>query len=339
MREALEFLASDKGQEMYAEQNNEYPVKPDVPRPSARQGLGRLSRPTRSRSTRSPAPQAGERARRQGRLRRGAGLLSWPQVTADTIPKGARAPFSRFKEHRLPAPARCCGASPSSFPLLALIALSLSGGGADWPHLARNVLPVAFKTTAFVMVGVGPSPPAWASSPPGSPPIMYFPGRRILTWALVLPLAVPTYLAAYAYAEFFTFTGPAQSLIRALFGFKTSRDYWFPDIRSLWGAVVILSFVLYPYVYLTARAAFLMQGRNAPRWRARWATRRPRFLPGAAADGRPAIIIGVTLALMETLNDIGAVEFLGVRTLTSPSIRPGSTRTASMARRRSPASC
>ncbi|MGO4833590.1 ABC transporter permease, partial [Rhizobiaceae sp. 2RAB30] len=144
-----------------------------------------------------------------------------------------------------------------------------------------------------------------------------FPLRRILAWALVLPLAIPPYLAAYAFAEFFHFTGPVQGAIRAVFGFTSARDYWFPDIRSTAGAAFVLSCVLYPYVYLTSRIVFLMQGRNIADV-ARTLGARPAkvfwriLLPVA----RPAIVAGITLVLMETINDIGASEYLGVRTLT-----------------------
>ncbi len=203
-------------------------------------------------------------------------------------------------------------------PLLALIALSLSGGGADWAHLARNVLPVSIRITALVMAGVTLLTASMGIIPAWLTAYYDFPGRRVLAWALVLPLAVPTYLAAYAYGEFFTFTGPAQTLLRAIFGLHSARDYWFPDVRSLWGAVMVLSFVLYPYVYLTARASFLMQGRNATDVaRTLGASPARAFFQVLLPMARPAIIIGVTLALMETMNDIGAVEFLGVKTLTS----------------------
>lgn len=239
-------------------------------------------------------------------------------MTADSIQKGRSRPFFAFREHRGLTIGAMLTALCVLVPLLALIVLSFSGGGADWPHLARNVLPVALKTTVMVMAGVALLTASMGIIPAWLTAYYEFPGRRIFAWALVLPLAVPTYLAAYAYAEFFTFTGPAQSLIRAVFGFKTSRDYWFPDIRSLWGAVVILSFVLYPYVYLTTRAAFLMQGRNATDVaRTLGASPARAFFRVMLPMARPAIIVGVTLALMETLNDVGAVEFLGVKTLTS----------------------
>jgi iron(III) transport system permease protein len=133
----------------------------------------------------------------------------------------------------------------------------------------------------------------------------------------VLPLAVPPYVAAYCFTEFLHFTGPVQGAIRVLFGFRSSREYWFPDVRSLPGAILILSLTLYPYVFLTVRAVFLAQGP---------AIREAAAILGASKAqslrlvllplARPAIATGVALALMEALNDIGAVEALGVRTVT-----------------------
>ena len=203
-------------------------------------------------------------------------------------------------------------------PVISLALIAFSGSGEDWPHLARNVVPVAVRTTLVLsaltsvgtaLVGVAA---AWAI-------VAYdFPGRRVLSWALVLPLAVPPYLAAYAFGEFFLYSGPVQTFWRSLFGFTTSRDYWFPDVRSVGGAALVMTAVLYPYVYLTSRVVFLMQGRNladaartlgAPPGRVLFRV----LLPVA----RPAIVAGVALVLMETLNDIGAAEYLGVRTMTS----------------------
>ena len=239
-------------------------------------------------------------------------------MKAAILKEGRPRPFIAFEEHRFLRTGALLAGLAVLVPLLALVILSFSGGGADWAHLTRNVLPVALRTTAAVMAGVALLTASMGIIPAWLTAYYEFPGRRILIWALVLPLAVPTYLAAYAYAEFFTYAGPAQSLIRHLFGFKTSRDYWFPDIRSLWGCVVILSLVLYPYVYLTTRAAFLMQGRNATDVaRTLGASPLRAFFQVLLPMARPAIIIGVTLALMETLNDVGAVEFLGVKTLTS----------------------
>ena len=127
----------------------------------------------------------------------------------------------------------------------------------------------------------------------------------------------PPYLAAYAFGEFFHYSGPVQGLVRALFGFQTIHDYWFPDIRSTGGAAFVMASVLYPYVYLTTRVVFLMQGRNiADVARTLGATRSKVFWRVLLPVARPAIVAGVALVLMEAINDIGASEYLGVRTLT-----------------------
>ncbi|MDQ2633108.1 MAG: iron ABC transporter permease [Pseudomonadota bacterium] len=202
-------------------------------------------------------------------------------------------------------------------PILSLAYVALSGTGKDWPHLARNVLPGASVTTIWLMAMV-----ALATSVAGVASawmvVAYeFPLRRTLAWALVLPLAVPPYLAAYAFGEFFEYSGPVQGAVRTLFGFQTARDYWFPDIRTTSGCALVLSSVLYPYVYLTTRIVFLMQGRNIADV-ARTLGARPAkvFWRVLLPVARPAIVAGVALVLMETINDIGAAEYLGVRTLT-----------------------
>lgn len=202
-------------------------------------------------------------------------------------------------------------------PVLALASIALTGSGGDWPHLVTNVLPGATWTTLLLLllvaVGTGTMGVASAWLVVG----YEFPLRRLFAWALVLPLAIPPYLAAYAFAEFFHFTGPVQGALRWLFGFTGPRDYWFPDIRSTPGAAVVLSCVLYPYVYLTSRIVFLMQGRNiADVARTLGAKPAKVFWRILLPVARPAIVAGVTLVLMETINDIGASEYLGVRTLT-----------------------
>jgi len=144
-----------------------------------------------------------------------------------------------------------------------------------------------------------------------------FPGRRVLEWALLLPMAMPAYVMAYAYTDFLQFAGPVQSSLRAWTGWGPG-DYWFPDVRSLTGAVAMLAFVLYPYVYLLARAAFLEQSESM-REVARisgygpWGT----FLRVALPLARPGIVAGTALALMETLADFGTVAYFGVHTFTT----------------------
>ncbi|WP_173935008.1 iron ABC transporter permease [Chelativorans sp. Marseille-P2723] len=223
----------------------------------------------------------------------------------------------RRQRHPLAFTLAAIAAAVVLLPIVTVIIVALSGSGADWPHLARYVLPrsalITFWMLALVSVGAGVVGVgcAWLV-------VAYdFPGRRILSWALVLPLAVPPYLAAYAFAEFLDFVGPVQSTIRALFGFERPGDYWFPDIRSTIGAAIVMVAVTYPYVYLTVRVVFLMQGRNiADVARTLGAAPSRVFRRILLPVARPAIAAGLSLALMETLNDIGAVQHLGVRTLT-----------------------
>ena len=202
-------------------------------------------------------------------------------------------------------------------PIAVVVAIALSGDGSDWPHLARNVLPQSTATTLWLLVLVAAGTASMGVTSAWMVIAYDFPLRRLLAWMLVLPLAVPPYLAAYAFAEFLHFSGPVQSAFRAVTGFATPRDYWFPEIRSTYGAAFVLSMVLYPYVYLTSRVVFIMQGRNigdaartlgAAPLKVLWTI----LLPVA----RPAIVAGVALVLMETLNDIGASKYLGVPTLT-----------------------
>lgn len=202
-------------------------------------------------------------------------------------------------------------------PIAVVVAIALSGSGADWPHLARNVLPHSTGTTIWLLALVAAGTASIGVTSAWMVVAYDFPLRRTLAWMLVLPLAVPPYLAAYAFAELFHFTGPVQGALRTLFGFETPRDYWFPEIRSTEGAALVLSMVLYPYVYLTSRVVFIMQGRNIgdvarTLGAAPLKVLRTVLLPVA----RPAIVAGVALVLMETLNDIGASKYLGVQTLT-----------------------
>jgi iron(III) transport system permease protein len=145
-----------------------------------------------------------------------------------------------------------------------------------------------------------------------------FPGRNILDRLLVVPLAVPTYIVAYCYVDLLDYAGPVQSALRHVFAWHTPRDYWFPHIRSLGGAVFLLSSVLYPYVYLAARASFVQQSICVLEV-ARTLGRTPfgAFIHVALPLARPALVAGVALVLMECLNDLGAVQHLGVQTLSS----------------------
>jgi len=204
-----------------------------------------------------------------------------------------------------------------ALPLATIVVLSLDVRESVWPHLVRTVLPGALADTGLLLLGVGVltlgigTGTAWLTT-------MYrFPGRGVLDRLLVLPLAMPTYIIAYAWVELLDYTGPIQGALRAVFGWHTVKDYWFPEVRSLTGAVLILSAVLYPYVYLSARASFVQQSvcvLEVARTLGR--TSAGTFWSVALPLARPALAAGVALALMECLNDLGAVQYLGVSTLT-----------------------
>ncbi|WP_123193593.1 ABC transporter permease [Pannonibacter phragmitetus] len=202
-------------------------------------------------------------------------------------------------------------------PVAALFLMALESSGGNWSHLFSTVLPRALQTTALLLLGVGILTGVTGVITAWLVTMCRFPGRRLFDWALLIPLAVPTYIIAFAYVDVMAYSGPVQSTVRAIFGFRTARDYWFPEIRSLGGAIFVMSAVLYPYVYLSARASFLLQSASAlDVGRTLGAGPLRLFLRVALPLSRPAIAAGIALALMECLNDIGAVTFFGVRTLT-----------------------
>ena len=202
---------------------------------------------------------------------------------------------------------------------VASVGLNLFAGGTSetWAHLSATVLPEYIANSLWLCLGVGLGvgivgvTTAWLTA------MHDFPGRRFFEWALVLPLAVPAYVMAYVYTDFLQFVGPLQTLLRDTFGWEHG-DYWFPDIRTLPGAMLMFVCVLYPYVYLLARTAFLERASGmleAARtlgmgpWRAFFAVSLPL--------ARPAIVAGVALALMETLADYGTVAYFAVNTFTT----------------------
>lgn len=202
-------------------------------------------------------------------------------------------------------------------PVLALILIAMEGSGDLWPHLATYVLPHALQQTALLLGGVGLLTVIIGAGTAWLVTACRFPGRGFFDWALLLPLAVPTYIVAFAYLDVLHPIGPIQTALRAMLGITDVRGLHFPDVRSLPGCILLLSFVLYPYVYLPARALFLMQSASAlEAARTLGASGAGTFFRVALPLARPAIVIGATLAMLEALNDIGASEFLGVRTLT-----------------------
>ncbi len=204
-----------------------------------------------------------------------------------------------------------------ALPVLVVLAHVLLPTDGIWQHLASTVLPRYLTNTLILVVVVGLGTLVIGTGTAWLVVMCRFPGKRLFEWALLLPLAVPTYVIAYAYTDFLQFSGPLQSWLRDSFGWEYG-DYYFPAIRSIGGAATLITMVLYPYVYLLARAAFLEQsvcvldvGRTLGQgpWRL--------FARVAVPLARPAIVGGVSLALMETLNEFGAVQYFGVDTFTT----------------------
>ena len=209
-------------------------------------------------------------------------------------------------------------AALAALPVVAVLGLGLAPGhGEVWAHLAATVLPGflinTFALVALVGAGVafGGTVTAWLITN------RRFPGDRFFEWALLLPLAMPAYVMAYAYTDWLDYAGPVQAALRNAFGFSRA-DYWFPDVRSLGGAVAMFIAVLYPYVYLLARTAFLERPASlVEAARTMGLDARRAFWRVDLPLARPAIAGGIALALMETLADYGTVAYFAVDTFTT----------------------
>jgi iron(III) transport system permease protein len=199
-------------------------------------------------------------------------------------------------------------------PIFAVFFAASGDSGGLWSHLFETVLPHYVANTLILMIGVGAISLAFGVSSAWVVVRYDFAGCRTLEWMLLLPAAVPGYLIAYTYTDFLEFAGPIQGVIRDIFGWKSARDYWFPEIRSMGGAMLVIGAVLYPYVYMMARAAFLLT--PASLFEASALTGRNLFWSIGLPLARPAIVAGLALVMMETISDFGTVEFFAIETLT-----------------------
>ncbi len=230
-------------------------------------------------------------------------------------------------QHTSPGPARALAplflallcAAAVLFPLLGVLAsfTDLHASLDTLQHLAGTVIPRAALETGMLvgLVAVGVivlgSTSAWLVA------AYDFPGRRFFEWALLVPLAMPAYIVAYAYTDFLQFSGPVQSLLRASVGWQRG-DYWFPEIRSVPGAAFVFTVSLYPYVYLLARTAFLARTASmADAARSLGLTPLRSWLHVNLPMARPAVAAGAVLALMETVADYGAASYFGLQTFTT----------------------
>ncbi|MFP3978692.1 MULTISPECIES: ABC transporter permease [Marinobacter] len=205
-----------------------------------------------------------------------------------------------------------------ALPVLTVIFLAFFPEENIWPHLLDTTLPRYLVTTIKLMAGVGAITlviglaTAWAVT------MCEFPGRKFFEWAMLLPFAVPAYVIAYVYTSLLDYAGPVQGALRDVFGWTSAADYWFPEIRSLEGATLMIGLVLYPYVYLLARAAFLEQSPSLfAVSRSLGHSALSTFFKVVLPIARPAVAVGLSLVLMETLNDFGTVDFFAVQTLTA----------------------
>ena len=205
-----------------------------------------------------------------------------------------------------------------AIPVLFVVLGLFNWQGEIWQQLVETVLADYILNSLWLMVGVGAGVLILGVGTAWLVTMGRFPGSRWLEWALLLPLSAPAYLLAYSYSNLLDYYGPVQSWLRPLFGWESATDYWFPNIRSLWGAIAMLVLVLYPYVYLLARLAFLEQGIcTLEASRSLGCNPWQSFYRVALPLARPAIAAGLALVLMETLNDFGTVQYFGVNTFTT----------------------
>ena len=202
-------------------------------------------------------------------------------------------------------------------PLLGVLANLAAPRSGALAHLAATILPEILSNPLALVLTVGVATAIVGVATSWLVTMCRFPGSHLLEWALLLPLAMPAYIIGYAYTDFLAFAGPRHSGLRALFGWRRG-DYWFPDLHSVGGVGAMFTLVLYPYVYLLARAAFLEQSvcvleasrvLGSTPWRS--------FTRVALPLARPAVASGVALALMEALADFGTVQYFGIQTFTT----------------------
>jgi iron(III) transport system permease protein len=203
-------------------------------------------------------------------------------------------------------------------PIVSVIFIALRPSEDIWQHLISTTLPRYLTNTAILTLGTGFLAGAVGTGAAWLVTMYRFPLSRLIEWLLLLPLAIPAYIGAYALVDFLEYSGPVQTALRAGFGWSNSRDYWFPQIRSHWAAIVVLTAALYPYVYMLARAAFREQsGGSYEVARALGSGPWALFWRVGLPLARPAIAAGTAIVMMETVNDFGVVDFFAIQTLTT----------------------
>ena len=199
-------------------------------------------------------------------------------------------------------------------PIVAVLLTAVGDSGGLWEHLYETVLGRYVANTLILMVGVGLLAIGFGVSSAWVINRYDFLGRRVLEWMLLLPAAIPAYIIAYTYTDFFEYAGPLQSALRHMFSWQSRGDYWFPEIRSLGGAMLVMSSVLYPYIYMVTRIAFRLT--PASLFEIALVHNQSQFWKVGLPLARPAIMAGLALVLMEVVSDFGTVEFFAIETIT-----------------------
>ncbi len=235
-----------------------------------------------------------------------------PNATANQDYKNVPAPGAH-----LPWAIALLGVALLALPIVGLIAAAFEpGAGSAWSGFLAQVLPGYVWNSLVLALGVAAGTIALGTGAAWIIERYDFVGRNTLAWALMLPLAIPAYVSAYAVTDFLAFAGPLQTGLRAAFSWQKA-DYWFPDFFSLGGAIVLFSLALYPYVYFLARDAFAERGLQlVDAARTLGLSPKQAWWRVALPVARPAVIGGALLAVMETLADYGAVSYLNIETFT-----------------------
>ncbi len=199
-------------------------------------------------------------------------------------------------------------------PVAALLLAAFGDSGGLWGHLVDTVLATYVTNTLLLMGGVGSVAMVFGVSSAWVISRYDFAGRDMLEWMLLLPAAIPAYIIAYCYTDFFEYAGPVQSALRAAFGWQSPRDYFFPEIRSVGGAVLVMASVLYPYIYMVTRIAFRLT--PASLFEIALVHNKSQFWHVGLPLARPAIVAGLALVMMEVVSDFGTVEYFAVQTIT-----------------------
>ena len=199
-------------------------------------------------------------------------------------------------------------------PIVAVMLTAVGDSGGLWEHLYETVLSRYVFNTLTLMMGVGFLAVGFGVSSAWVINRYDFLGRRVLEWMLLLPAAIPAYIIAYTYTEFFEYAGPVQSILRHFFGWQNRGDYWFPEIRSLGGAMLVMASVLYPYIYMVTRIAFRLT--PASLYEIALVHNQSQFWKVGLPLARPAIMAGLALVLMEVVSDFGTVEFFAIESIT-----------------------